>query len=131
VQKILAGRRDVGIIYWGVGGFLSDEAITHAAHALHDWAGDSSCWAFNLQGADGNPDDPIGRQVLEIYKNIGTPFNVRSLQRFVDLLSPWHADKNGFLSFLEWHGFDQSLLDESDKQVFGAAGTGYGVYLIK
>jgi hypothetical protein len=131
VNRILDGRRNVGIIYWGVAGFLSDAAIMHAAHSLYDWAGPNACWAFNLQGADGNPDDPAAREVLQIYQNMGTPFYVRPLKEFAGLLEPWHVDAKGFLPFLEWHGFDQSLLDDRDRHIFGSAGTGYGAYLVK
>lgn len=131
VEAILRGRRNVGIIYWGVGGFLSDDGIAHAAQSLYDWSGPEACWAFNAQGADGNPNDPIGQQVLRIYAQMGSPFTVRSLQKYQEVLQPWHPDSKGFLSFLEWHGFDQSLLDDRDREVFGATGTGYGVYLVK
>ncbi|MFZ2488138.1 MAG: SAM-dependent methyltransferase [Anaerolineae bacterium] len=131
VEAILNGRRNVGIVYWGVGGFLSDEAIAHAAQALYDWSGPFSCWAFNAQGADGNPDDPIGKQVLAIYAQMGSPFRVRTLQEYEQVLKPWKGDEQGYLSFLEWHGFDQGLLDDRDREVFGATGTGYGMYLLK
>ena len=131
VTEILQGRRNVGIIYWGVGGFLSDAGIAHAAQVLHEWSGPEACWAFNAQGADGNPNDPLGQQVLRIYAQMGSPFTVRSLQHYSDLLRPWHVDDHGYLSFLDWHGFDQSLLSDRDREVFGATGTGYGMYLIK
>ncbi len=131
VEAILKGRRNVALIYWGVGGFLSDEGLAHAAKALHEWASVASCWAFNAQGADGNPNDPLGVEVLRIYAQMGSPFQIRSLNRYQELLQPWRPDDRGFISFLDWHGFDQSLLDDRDREVFGATGTGYGVYLTR
>lgn len=131
VEAILAGRRNVALTYWGVGGFLSDEGLAHAAKALYAWAGPESCWAFNAQGADGNPNDPLGIEVLQIYAQMGSPFQIRSMRAYLDLLAPWTADERGVIPFLEWHGFDQSLLSDRDREVFGAMGTGYGVYLTK
>lgn len=131
VQEILGGNRDVGFVYWGVGGFLSDSQLAGAAKALYGWAGAKSCWAFNAQGAGGNPETAEGRAVLELYARMGSPFTIRPMENYLQLLHPWRPDEGGFISFLEWHGFDDSIMSESDRLVFGSAGTGYGAYLIK
>jgi len=68
VQEILKGRRDVALVTWGVSSFLSSEDVAHMARVLYDWAGPRSTWAFNVQGGDGNPDDPAVIRVLQIYK---------------------------------------------------------------
>lgn len=130
VQSILGGARDVGLVYWGIGGFLSDDQLGQAARALHEWAGEKSCWAFNAQGADGNPNTPEGQAVLKLYAQMRSPFTIRPMNRYLELLAPWRPDASGFISFLEWHGFDSSILSPQDLVVFGSAGTGYGGYLI-
>ena len=43
----------------------------------------------------------------EIYKNMGTPVYMRTMEEYADLVRPWKADANGFIPLLEWHGIDQ------------------------
>jgi len=131
VQQILNGRRDLALITWGVSTFLTDEDLAYISHALHNWAGPRSCWAYNAQAVDGDPNDPNVVAVMNIYKQMGTPVYARSLNRTLELLQPWHADANGFIPLLKWHGFDQSELSREEAPAFGPMGGGYGAYMIK
>lgn len=130
VQEILAGRRKVGLILWGVSAFLSDEAIAHATRYIYDWAAPGSCLAFNAQLAD-VPQNPTTKQIEQIYKQMGTVPYFRSLNQFHELLKPWQLEAEEFISLLDWHGFDQSELSEEDVENFGPMGGGYGAYLVK
>ena len=58
VEEILDGKRDVALIYWGVSIFLTDEEFTSVPRTLYDWAGPGTCWAFNAQASEINPNDP-------------------------------------------------------------------------
>lgn len=131
VEQILAGRRKVGFVYWGVSVFLSDEAISHAIHYLYDWAAPGSCLAFNAQGANANTEDPAVKQSIQIYKQMGQNTFPRSLEEYYELLKPWQPEAPGFIPLLEWHGFDQSELGKEDVEAFGPMGGGYGAYFIK
>lgn len=131
VQQILNGRRKVAFMYWGVSVFLSDDDITHALHAMYDWAAPGSCLAFNAQGADANMDDPAAKQAAAIYEQMGTAVYARTLAQYKELVKPWQLDGKGFISLLEWHGFEQSLLSQEDVSVYGPFGGGFGAYLIK
>ncbi len=131
VQEIVGGRRDVGLVYWGISGFLTDEEISYVARSLCGWAGQGSCWTFNLQGADMDPNDPVGVQAGKIYERMGTPFHPRPLEKFVQLIQPWHPDEQGFIPLLKWHGFEQTDMSKEDQHTFGPGGMGYGAYLIK
>jgi hypothetical protein len=131
VEKILAGRRKVGLVYWGISVFLPDEDISHAARQLYDWAAPGSCLAFNAQGANVNVEDPAIQQIVQIYKQMGQPGYLRSLEEYRELLKPWQPESEGFVSLLEWHGFAESELGKEDAEGFGAMGSGYGAYLIK
>ncbi|MEA3337970.1 MAG: SAM-dependent methyltransferase [Chloroflexota bacterium] len=128
---ILGDRRRVAVVYWGIAGFLTDEEIIHAVRVLYDWTADGSCLAFNAQVADANPSDPSGARVLKIYEEMGTPIHVRSRDQYEELLRPWRVDQGGFVSLLDWHGFDESDLGEESRDAFGPTGAGYGVYLEK
>ncbi|MBI5838748.1 MAG: SAM-dependent methyltransferase [Chloroflexi bacterium] len=130
MQKILDNRQKVAFVYWGVSAFLADEDISHLARVLYDWAAPGSCLAFNAQGAE-VPDNPAVEQVMKIYEQMGSKVTLRSLERYRELLQPWQPDANGFISLLEWHGFDQSVLAKEDAQAFGPLGGGYGAYLVK
>jgi hypothetical protein len=131
VRDILGGRRDVALVLWGATGFLPDEDISHAAHYMYEWSGEKACWAFNAQAADVNPDDPAMARVLKIYEQMGTQTFIRSKTRYEQLIRPWKLDRKGFISLLDWHGFDQTEMSEEDRQAFGPAGIGYGAYLVK
>lgn len=131
VQDILGGKRDVAVVYWGVSAFLADEELEHAAHTLYDWGEAGSCLVFQAQIAGADPNDPASIQVLKIYEQMETPFYIRSLEAYKELLQPWQPDEGGFVPLLEWHGFDQSEMSKEDSQVWGPAGGGYGAYLVK
>lgn len=131
VEAILQGRRDVAVVYWGVGLFLNDDDIRHAARYLYQWTGDKGCWAFNLQGAGLNKQNPAGEKILDTYSKMGTPAYVRTMEEYLDLLAPWQVDEKGLLPLLQWHGLDESDMSDIDVDMFGSAGAGYGAYLIK
>jgi len=131
VEKILGAKRKVAFVYWGIGVFLKDDEIARAVRYLYDWAAPGSCLAFNAQGAGVNPEGPGMPETLKLYAQMGQPFNFRSLQQYEDLLRPWKLDAQGFVSLLEWHGFDQSELGKEDKDAWGPMGGGYGGFLTK
>jgi hypothetical protein len=130
VQDILGSKREVALVYWGISTFLTDGELAHAARVLYEWSGGNACWAFNVQ-AGGDPNDPQMVKVRAIYEQMGTPMHFRSLEKHEELLEPWQLDEPGFVSLLEWHSLDQSLMSEEDRRLVGAGGGGYGVYLIK
>ncbi len=131
VESILHGKRNVGLVYWGVTGFFSDEELQYAARRLHDWSGGEGCWVFHAQGADFSTSHPASATVLEMYKRIGSPLRSRSLESYMQLIRPWHADEKGYIPLLEWHGLDQSEMTPEDRLIFGSSGAGYGAYLVK
>ncbi len=130
VSDMLQGRRDVGFISWGLSAFLADEDIAHIARVLYDWSAPNSVWAFNAQAANANPNDPAVAKLLAIYKQMGSTFTIRSLDRYLELLHPWKPETD-FVPLLEWHGFDQSLMSAEDLAGAGPGGGGYGAYLAK
>ncbi len=131
VLGILGEERNVALIYWGIPLFLTDEEISQAAAKLHQWAGAQSRWVFNAQFADTNPNHPAAAQILEIYRQTGSPIHLRSVARYGELITPWHSDEDGFVSLLDWHGFGESEMNQNERNAFGPAGAGYGAYLIK
>jgi hypothetical protein len=131
VQEILAGRRDVAMVYWGISLFFSDEEVSHAARSLYEWSSESTCWAFLAQGADMDPNSPGMSETLKIYERIGSRLYVRSLEGTLQLIQPWRTDDTGPVSLMNWHGIEQREMTEEDAQGFGLAGGGYGAYLIK
>ena len=130
VGKILAGRRKVAFVLWGVSSFLEDDEIVHAIHSLYDWAAPGSCLVFNAQLAD-IPPSPEADRVTKIYQQMGTRVITRSLKQYRELLVPWKQENRGFIPLLEWHGFDQSELGKEDVSSYGPMGGGYGAYMVK
>ena len=131
VETILQGRRDVGIVLWGVSGFLSDQDLHYIAQTLYNWSGDKSCLVYNAQGADARTDDPAMARVHKIYEQMGTTTHFHTLEKTLEMLQPWHPDANGFISLLEWHGFDRSEVAQDEARAYEQSGGGYGAYLVK
>jgi len=131
VQAILQGRRDIAMVAWGVSMFISPENVQHLSRYLYDWSGPRSCLVFQAQGADVNQDEPSVAEALQLYRKMGMPMYVCSLDRYKELVQPWHADEKGFISVLAWHGLDQSIMTEQDLRSFGVSAIGYGAYLVK
>jgi hypothetical protein len=130
VQAILGGRRKVAFSYWGISIFLEDDVISSVARYLYDWAAPGSCWAFNAQGAD-VPQTPAVQQIMQIYDQMGTKVYFRSLDLFHELLQPWTFSENGFVSLLDWHGFEHTEIAQGGAETVGPMGGGFGAYLVK
>lgn len=129
LQKILAGRRKVAFGYWGFSTFLNDEELSHSLRVLYDWAAPGSCLAYNAQSVlDMTKPDVIA--AMELYKQMGAPFFVRSLEKHQVMFQPWELDKK-FISLLEWHGFDESEFAGINKESFGPTMGDYGAYLTR
>ncbi len=131
VEKILGSQRKVAFVFWGITSFLEEQDISHAMRVLYDWSAPGSCLAFNAQGSGINREDPIVAQALKIYEKMGAKTYDRTLEKFCELLQPWQLGEEGFVSLLQWHGFEQSELSKEDVTAFGPMGGGYGAYLIK
>jgi hypothetical protein len=126
VQKILAGRRDVALVYWGVAAYIKDEELAFAAQYLYQWASPRSCWAFNAQLANVDQSDPAMMKAVKLYQQMGAPVYFRDLSHYQTLVQPWHVDESGFVSFLDWHN-----LNQAERSSFNQAGGNYGTYLVK
>jgi hypothetical protein len=132
VEQVLAGRRRVGFVLWGVALFLDDESLVHAADYLYHWSSPDSVWAFNAQGT-GEINTSTAQEVADIYARMGTPPRVRSLDTYRRLIQPWRIDGPDFVSLMDWHGFDPQQLEmsASDLQIYGEQGGNFGAYLVK
>ena len=131
VLKILGDRRRVAIAFWGVSAFLRDEEVSRSLRALYDWSAPGSCLALNAQGVGTNPNDPAVVELYEIYARNGQPGYHRTLEKFIELCGDWRLDDKGFISLLNWHGFDQSELGKEEVSIWGPLGPGFGAYLTK
>jgi hypothetical protein len=121
----------VAFVFWGVTGFLADEEISRPMKYLYDWAAPGSCLVFNCQAAGADPNSSGWKEVSKIYEQMGTPLYLRDLKRYKELLQPWEPDSGGFVSLLDWHGFEQSELAKEGSDSFGPLGGGFGVYCVK
>ena len=131
VVKILAGRKKVAFVMWGIALFLEDEDIRHATKTLYDWADPGSCLAFNTMAANINLQDPDIIKAEKMYREIGTPIHYRTTDLYSELVKPWKLDEQGWIDLLSWHGFDQSELGDKGSMTFGPMGGGFGAYLSK
>ncbi len=130
VEEMLQGRRDVAFVSWGVAAFLSDDDIRYIAQTLYDWSAPNSVWAFGAQLANVDPDHPAAAKGMGVYKQMGTPLQIRTTERYKELIKPWRMESD-FIPLAEWQDFDISTMSEEDLAVFGPSAGGYGAYLVK
>lgn len=130
VDEMLQDRRDVAFVSWGVSAFLSDDDISYIARTLYDWSGPDSVWAFGAQLANVDPTHPAAAKGMGVYKQMGTPLNIRTTEQYEELIKPWRLESD-FIPLAEWHDFDTSTMTEEDLAVFGPSAGGYGAYLVK
>ena len=128
VQKILAGKKRIAYVYWGISMYLTDPEIAHISQTLYKRAADDGVLAFYLQPADMESEE--GVEVYDIYNKMGEQLHFRSLPVFKDLFKPWVADSLGYRTMEEWHAVDSPLTEE-DLRTFPDGTVGYGAYLIK
>jgi hypothetical protein len=131
VQDLLAGRRDIGFILWGLTTFLNDQELKGIMSELYDWAGPRATIAFNAQGADIDVNDPAVARNVAIYEKMGSKLTMRTLDQYRELIAPWRTDADGFVPLLKWHNLDTSIMTPEELRVWSAAGGGYGAYLVK
>lgn len=131
VLEILDGRTNIALVSWGLSAFIEDDDIRNMARALYERSGPKSVWAFNAQAANSNSSDPNVAKLLEIYKKMGSPFRIRPLEQYIELVKPWKVENDRFIPLTEWNGFDQSMMTTDDLKAAGPGGGGYGAYLIK
>ncbi len=129
VQKILAGRRKVAFGFWGFTFLQKEEEIAHSMRTLYDWAAPGSCVAYNANSVT-NKDNPDIQKTQEIYARLGAPLNVHTLEKHLECIQPWKIEKEGFISLLDWHGFDKAEVGV-DAASMGEMGGGFGAYLTK
>jgi hypothetical protein len=129
VQAILQGRRDVGLVHWGIFWTLNDAEIAAVANDLHAWAGDRACWVVDVPLSDANPEHPAMVELVNMYNQMGAPMYLRSLDTCRRLLQPWSPDTRGFFSFRDWHELGRDALSDTDWQALGESAGGYAAYL--
>ena len=129
IQKILADKKRIAYVYWGISMYLTDDEIAHIAQTLYNRAADDGCLAFYLQPADLERDGR-GAEIYDIYSKMGEDLHFRSLSAFKELFKPWVPDSLGYRTMEEWHSVDTPLT-EDDKKVMSDGTVGYGVYLVK
>jgi hypothetical protein len=131
VQEILNGRNNVGLVCWGIAGFLTDDDLRYMMKVFYEKTGPGSVLAFNAQGANSNMADPNVKRLIERYQQMGSPFRVRTTDEYMELVKPWRVESGQFIALTEWNGFDQSMMTAEDLQAAGPGGGGYGAYLVK
>jgi hypothetical protein len=70
-------------------------------------------------------------ELYQIYEKNGQPGYHRTLEKFIELCGDWQLDDKGFISLLNWHGFDQSELGQEEIDTWGPLGSGLGAYLTR
>jgi len=121
IEEVFDNREKVAIGFNGIAWFLTDEEVDHSLSVLSDWAEEGD----RLFLCDNDVKDltETGKQMTEIYKNVGQPLYLRSLETVQDLISPWTVVEPGFRILEEWVDLDptvsETLQNSWGAQIYG------------
>jgi hypothetical protein len=126
VNELFGDDRKVAIGFNGIAYFLTNEQFKHAMEATYKWAAKGS----KLFITDVNLDDPseMIQQVIQIYRNMGQPCDVRPLEQMLSFAKPWRVVDPGPLTLERWYGLEERL---SKVEIEAMGGDLYGVILEK
>ena len=124
VSELFGGDRKVAIGFNGIAFFLSNEEIDHAMKALYDWVDPSSRLFLCDSGFEGTVISPTLEETLNIYRKLGQPFRLRTLDTLKELIRPWRPTGLGFRPLEEWVDLKVSIAEgtlHSDRLLFQGA----------
>jgi len=97
------GERCVAVCFVGAAYFFDDATITYILDRLHKWCAPGSQVALSWAVVGEMIDHPV----LEMYKRMGSPIYVRSLETIRGMLANWTINDPGLLPLSEWNKVEE------------------------
>ncbi len=121
VSELLGKTRKIAIGFNGIAWFLPDEQISHSLKVLYDWAEKGT--KLFISDIDAGQITEKAKAILDIYKNIGQPFFLRSQKKFMEIIGSWKILDPGRKTLEEWVSL-KTVVDEKSIQTFGVTHLG-------
>jgi len=124
VSELLGDDRKVAIGFNGIAFFLNDDEIDHAMKSLYDWVDPGSRLFICDSGFEGTVISPTLEETLNIYKRLGEPFKLRTLDTLKELIRPWKVREPGFRPLEDWVDLKAGVAErthQTDRLVFQGA----------
>lgn len=115
VEELFGNDRKIAIGLNGIAYFLTDDEFSNSVKVLYDWADKGSRLFLCDSDVTASKTTEDGEKTLEIYKQMGQPLYLRTLQKTKELIAPWTIEEPGFLLVENWIEMDKKLTEKAEK----------------
>lgn len=130
VKGRLDRNQPVGLVFWGLGAFMSDEQIEHAMEYLYNWAEIGTVLVFQAQAPTVDPNNERMVRLKWTYeKFFGTRLYLRSLKRYCELLGRWNVKPEMFTDVATLVNAPIRRQSIAMQEFFQCGGVGAGVFV--
>jgi hypothetical protein len=114
VHELIDRNEKIAIGFNGINVFLTDEEVSHIAHALYDWAPAGSKLYVSFETKNPEKITPQWEAFLGAFAATGSPMQLHSLEKNIELMQPWQVDKLNPLS--KFLGLPADFVTEADRE---------------
>jgi hypothetical protein len=117
VERFLDGNRKVAFGANAITVFLSAEENTRFFRDLYDWAEPGSRVFATFETKNPEKTTPRWEQFVGMFRQIGEPFNLFTLDEYRQMWGPWVPDKDGgVMPIAEFLGLPPGHITEEDRE---------------
>jgi len=119
VREFLGGERRVALGLNGITVFLSPDEIRKLFHDLYDWAAPGSRLYITYETKEPGRMTPRMEQMLDMFRQAGSPFWMHSLEESIELSRPWRIPGGAPVPLREFLGLPADYVTEADHEGVG------------
>lgn len=119
VHEFLGGERRVVFGLNGITVFLSPEEISRVFHELYEWAAPGSRLYITYETKEPRRMTPRMEQFIDVFRRVGAPFWMYSLEESVELSRPWRIPEGGLVPLARFLGLPPGHITEEDHEGVG------------
>jgi len=116
VEQFLGGNRRVVFGANGITVFLSAEENARFFRDLYDWAEPGSKLFTSFETKSPEKTTPRWEQFVGMFRQMGEPFNLYSLDEYLAMCGPWVPDRHGVVPLREFLGLPAGHISEEDRE---------------
>jgi hypothetical protein len=116
VQEFLEGNRKVAFVANGVTVFLTAEENSKFFRDLYEWAAPGSKLFECFETKNPNLTTPRWEQFLGMFRQMGEPFHMYSLEEYLKMHRPWSPCGDGPMPLAKFLGLPADHITEADRE---------------
>lgn len=116
VQAFLGGERRVALGLNGITVFLSPGEMRKLFHDLYDWAAPGSKLYITYETKDPALMTPRMEQMIDMFRQVGSPFWMYSLEESIAMSQPWQLPPRGLVPISRFLNLPADYITEADRE---------------